>query len=150
MTTTMVTYGRTLCWRKKNTIPNTGGVFAVGAKEHDSEHRRGVCCRGNLTRHGRYQREAIRKYAPGYRRGVLQAIRCTSRRDSSSQSLSYTWSKMVLLPDSFATVVPIGNSRSASSRERDCKHFRGEFFVLEAAVGCTDSTVHRNRRAVVC
>ena len=29
--------------------PNTGGVFAVGLKEHESEHRRGVCCWGNLT-----------------------------------------------------------------------------------------------------
>ena len=27
----MATYGRTLCWKKRNTVPNTGGVFAVGA-----------------------------------------------------------------------------------------------------------------------
>ena len=27
----MATYGRTLCWEKRNTVPNTGGVFAVGA-----------------------------------------------------------------------------------------------------------------------
>ena len=26
----MATYGRTLCWEKRNTVPNTGGVFAVG------------------------------------------------------------------------------------------------------------------------
>ena len=25
------TYGRTLCWKKRNTVPNTGGVFAFGA-----------------------------------------------------------------------------------------------------------------------
>ena len=31
MTTTMATYGRTLGWTKRNTTPNTGGVFAVGA-----------------------------------------------------------------------------------------------------------------------
>ena len=31
MTTTMARYGRTLCWTKINTTPNTGGVFAVGA-----------------------------------------------------------------------------------------------------------------------
>ena len=30
MTTAMATYGHTLCWTKRNTIPNTGGVFAVG------------------------------------------------------------------------------------------------------------------------
>ena len=41
MTTTMATYGHTLCSTKRNTTPNTGGVFAVGAKERDSEHRRG-------------------------------------------------------------------------------------------------------------
>ena len=27
----MATYGRTLCWNKRNKVPNTGGVFAVGA-----------------------------------------------------------------------------------------------------------------------
>ena len=63
-------------------------VFAVGAKEHDSEHRRGVCCRGNKTVHRRYRREAIRRYAPGYGRSVLRAIRCTSCRASWSRSLS--------------------------------------------------------------
>ena len=30
MTTTMATYGRTLCWTKRNTTPKTGRVFAVG------------------------------------------------------------------------------------------------------------------------
>ena len=57
-------------------------------REHDPERRKGVCGRGKLTNHGRYRRGGIRRYAPGYRRGVLQAIRCTSRRDSSSRSLS--------------------------------------------------------------
>ena len=56
--------------------------------EHDRERRKGVCCRDKLTNHGRYRRGAIRRYAPGYHRGGLRAIRCTSRRDSSSQSLS--------------------------------------------------------------
>ena len=77
MTTTMATYGRTLCWMKRNTTLNTGRVFVVGAKEHDSKHRRGICCRGNLTDYERYRREAVRRYSPGYRWGVLQAIRCT-------------------------------------------------------------------------
>ena len=31
MTTAMATYGHTLCRTKRNTTPNTGGVFAVGA-----------------------------------------------------------------------------------------------------------------------
>ena len=88
MTTTMATYGGTLCWTKRNTTLNTGGVFAVGAKTHDSEHRRGVCCRGNLTDYGHYRRAVIRRYAPGYGRGVLQAIRCTSRGSRCSRSLS--------------------------------------------------------------
>ena len=72
-------------------------------KEHDPEHRRGVCCRGkrkrlrtqegcllsgNITDHGRYRREAIRRYAPGCGRSVIRAIRCTSYRASCSRSLS--------------------------------------------------------------
>ena len=85
---TIATYGRALCWTKRNTTPNTGGVFAVGAKERDSEHRRGVCCRGNLKDHGRYRCEAIRRYASEYGRSVLRAIRYTSCRASCSQSLS--------------------------------------------------------------
>ena len=32
-TTTVATYKRTLCWTKRNTTPNTGMVFAVGASE---------------------------------------------------------------------------------------------------------------------
>ena len=34
---------------------------------------------------------------------------------------------MISLSDSFATVVPIGNSLSASSRERGCARFREGF-----------------------
>ena len=78
MATAMATYGRALCWTKRNKTPNAGGVFAVGAKEHGSEPRMGVCCRSNLTDHGRYRSEAIRRYVPGYGRSVLLAIRCTS------------------------------------------------------------------------
>ena len=91
MATTMATYERTLSWTKRNTTPNTGGVFAVGSKEHDSEHRRGVCRRGNLTDHGRYQCEAIRRYAPGYRRGVLQAIHCDGLPYSDIYRAVSTW-----------------------------------------------------------
>ena len=47
MTTIMATYGRTLCWTKRNTTPNTGRVFAVG----------------KLTDHGHYRRGGIRRYA---------------------------------------------------------------------------------------
>ena len=41
----MATYGRTLCWKKRNTVPNTGGVFAVGEK---NKCRRRACCQGRL------------------------------------------------------------------------------------------------------
>ena len=56
----------------------------------------------------------------------------------------------VLLLDSFTTVVPIGNSRSASSRGGVVSVFARSFVVLEAGGGCTDSTVHGKHRAVVC
>ena len=88
MAITMATYGRTLCWTKRNTTPNSGGLFAVGAKADDSEHRKDVCCRGNLTDYGRYRRAAIRRYAPEYGWSVLRAIRCTSCGASCSRSLS--------------------------------------------------------------
>ena len=39
-------------------ILNTVGVFAVGAKEHDSEHRRGFCCR--VKKMGLLQMERLR------------------------------------------------------------------------------------------
>ena len=100
----------------------------LNEKEHDSEHRRSVCCRGNKTGHRRYQREVTRRYAPGYGRSVLRVIRCTSCRAIFSRSLSsyctpptrdagsYPWTERTLLLDSVTTGVPIGNSRSASSR----------------------------------
>ena len=88
MVTAMTTYGRAFCWTKRNKTPNTGGVFAVGAKEYDSEHRIGVCCRGNLTDHRRYRSEAIRRCAPRYGRSVLWAIQCASCCASCFLSLS--------------------------------------------------------------
>ena len=141
----MATYGRALCWTKRNTTPNTGGV----------------CCRGKLTYHGRHRRGGIRRYALGCHQGVLRAIRCTSCCASCSQSLfsygtlqygtrqAYIWPERVLLPDSFTTVELIGNSRSTSSRGGVVSIFTRSFVVLEAGVVCTDSTVHGNRRAVV-
>ena len=42
---------------------------------------------------------------------------------------------MISLSDSFATVVPIGNSLSASSRGRGCARFReGEFDAVDAVM----------------
>ncbi|CAM9249626.1 unnamed protein product, partial [Ascophyllum nodosum] len=131
-------------------------------KEHDSKYRKGVCCQGKLTDRGRYQRGGIRRYALGCHQGVLRAIRCTFCRAGYSQSLSsystlqfrtrysYTWPESVLLPDSFTTVVTIGNSRSASSRGGVVSVFARSCVVLEAGVGCTDSTLHEKHRAVVC
>ena len=69
----MATYGRTLCWEKRNTVSNTGGVFAAG---------------GNIADHGHYRCEVITGYAPGCGRSVLRAIRCASCRAGCSQSLS--------------------------------------------------------------
>ena len=41
----MATYGRTLCWKKRNTVPNTGGCLLSGKK---NKYRRRACCRGRL------------------------------------------------------------------------------------------------------
>ena len=63
---------------------------------------------------------------------------------------SYPWSERVLLLDSVTAVVPIGNSRSASSRGGLVNVFARSFNVLEAGGCCTDSTVPGKHRAVVC
>ena len=57
---------------------------------------------------------------------------------------------MISLSDYFATVVPIGNSLSASSRERGCARFREGVSVFATGVGYTDSKVREKHRAVVC
>ena len=96
-------------------------------KKHGPEHGWGVCCRGNKADHSHYRREAITGYASGCGRSVLRAIRCVSCRAGCSLVVllrcfsvqdagSYTWPERVLLLDSVTTVVPIGNSRSTSSR----------------------------------
>ena len=56
----------------------------------------------------------------------------------------------ILLLDSVTTVVPIGNSRSASSRGGGVSVFARRFNMLEPRGCCTDSTVHEKHRAVVC
>ena len=42
----MATYGRTLCWKKRNTVPNTGGVFAVRAIQQTMDITDGKRLRG--------------------------------------------------------------------------------------------------------
>ena len=111
-TTTMATYRRTLCWMKK---------------EHDPEHRKGVCCRGKLINHGRYRRGGTRRYSPGCRQGVLRAIRCTAvvvhldREGLTARFLHGSGS--------------IGNNRSVSSRGRGCEGFREEFCCTRGRCG---------------
>ena len=56
----------------------------------------------------------------------------------------------VLLLHSFMTVVPIGNSRIASSRGGVVTVFARSFVLLEAGGGCTDFTVYGKHRALVC
>ena len=162
MTATMETYGRTLCWTKRNIPPNTGGVFAVGAKEHDPEHRRGVCCRGKLTDYNVADSKGLR----GVPLGVVMACsgpsgvplvvtvpsnRCprtvpsnTGRgnripgpRDSYSLILSRSW----YLLETIEARLRGGGVASVFARR---------FVVFGAGVDCTDSRVHGKRRAVVC
>ena len=38
----MATYRRTFCWKKRNTVPNTGGAFVVGAIADHGHYRCGA------------------------------------------------------------------------------------------------------------
>ena len=58
--------------------------------------------------------------------------RCFSVQDAGS----YTWPERVLLLDSVTTVVPIGNSRSTSSRGGVVSIFARGFNVLATGGGC--------------
>ena len=119
----MATYRRTLCWKKRNTVPNTGGVFAVGAIQQTMD----------IT-----DVKRLRGYAPECGRSVVRAIRCASCRAGCSLVVpmrcfsvqdagSYTCPERVLLLDSVTTVAPIGNSRSTSSRGGVVSVFRERF-----------------------
>ena len=54
---------------------------------------------------------------------IVVLVRCFSVQDAGS----YTWPERVLLLDSVATVVPIGNSRSMSSRGGVVNVYRERF-----------------------
>ena len=54
---------------------------------------------------------------------IVVLVRCFSVQDAGS----YTWPERVLLLDSVTTMVPIGNSRSTSSREGVVSVFRERF-----------------------
>ena len=55
---------------------------------------------------------------------IVVVVRCFSVQDAGS----YTWPERVLLLDSVATVVSIGNSRSTSSRGGVVSVFRERFY----------------------
>ena len=55
---------------------------------------------------------------------------------------SYTWPERVLLLDSVTTAVPIGNSRSTSSRGGVVSVFARGFNVLATGGGCTNFVVY--------
>ena len=68
--------------------------------------------------------------------------RCPCTVPLSRDTGSYTWPERVLLLDSVTTVVPIGNSRSTSSRGGVVSVFARGFNVLATDGGCTDFIVH--------
>ena len=76
--------------------------------------------------------------------------RCSRTVPPNTGRGSYPWPERVLLLDSVTTVVPIGNSRSTSSRGGVVSVFAKSFNILEAGGCCTDSTVHGKHRAVIC
>ena len=67
---------------------------------------------------------------------MVVLVRGLSVRDAGS----YTWPERVLLLDSVTTVVPIGNSRSTSSRGGVVSVFARGFNATGG--GCTDFIVH--------
>ena len=69
---------------------------------------------------------------------IVVLVRCFSIQDTGS----YTGPERVLLLDSVPTVVPIGNSRSTSSRGGVVSVFARGFNVLVTGGGCTDFIVH--------
>ena len=69
---------------------------------------------------------------------IVVLVRCCSVQDAAS----YTWPERVPLVDSVSTMVPIGNSRSMSSRGGVVSVFARGFNVLATGVGCTDFIVY--------
>ena len=69
---------------------------------------------------------------------IVVLVRCLSVRDAGS----YTWPERVLLLNYVTTVVPIGNSRSTSSRGGVVSVFARGFNILATGEGCTDFIVH--------
>ena len=69
---------------------------------------------------------------------IVVLVRCYSVHEAGS----YTWPERVLLLDSVTTVVPIGISRSTSSRGGVVSVFARGFNVLAIGEGCTDLIVH--------
>ena len=69
---------------------------------------------------------------------IVVLVRCCSVQDAES----YTWPERVLLLDSITTEVPIGHSRSTSSRGGVVSVFAKGFNVLRTGEGCTDSIVY--------
>ena len=69
---------------------------------------------------------------------IVVLVRCCSVQDAES----YTWPERVLLLDPVTTVVPIGHSRSTSSRGGVVSVFARGFNVLATGEGCTDFIVY--------
>ena len=69
---------------------------------------------------------------------IVVLVRCCSVQDAES----YTWPERVLLLDSVTTVVPIGHSRSTSSRGGVVSVFARGFNVLATGGDCTDFIVY--------
>ena len=149
----MAKYGRTLCWKKRNTVPNTGGCLLSGQR-NATPNTGGVFSVGQYSRPWTLPTRSdygVRPWvwserAPGHpvrplsRRllSIVVLVRCLSVRDAGS----YIWPERVLLLDSVTTVVPIGNSRSTSSRGGVVSAFARGFNVFATGGGCTDFIVH--------
>ena len=77
---------------------------------------------------------------------IVVLVRCCSVQDAES----YTWPERVLPLDSVTTVVPIGHSRSTSSRGGVVSVFARGFNVLATGGGGKGFIVYGKDSAVVC
>ena len=139
MTTTMATYGRTLCWTKRNTTPNAGRLFTI-PQTMDVTDVKGVtsvplgvvmACSGPSG-------------APPV--ATVSPDRCPRTVPSNTgrgSRISGPRGSYCLIPSRRWYLLETIEARLRGGGVVSV--FARRFFVLEAGVDCTDSRVHGKR-----
>ena len=143
----MATYGCTLCWTKRNTTPNTERVFIVGVNQQTMDVTDVEGLGG--TPLGVVRACSVPSGAPPV--AIVAPNRCSRSVPSNTGRGSRT-------PGLRGSYCPIPSRRWYLLETIEARRYGGgvvsvfarNFVVLEAGVGCTDSTVHGKYRAVVC